>query len=764
MGSLDPQWIIPGTLGDYGTAILSLLATRPRTASVAPLSSAPASPGKRKVLISGAYARLGSPWPWDKNLPSYVFIRNTLSAMDVSDLPEVNLPSSNGGRADTMNFTTYDSTLGSIWSDSQYVNIPGVSDDRSPIGFWSQTFEYTNNAAYFQIASTKDDPGHTAGDPFLLASRENSLQVTVQSPANGAKLTESFRLDLQSSKPVTHLLYYSLDGATWTRLGAKLRGNQHRLTTSFLPPTDHLTLRIRSSDGFSTVVNTITGLSLNSSPQVVITEPRNSRVLSPVTLSALAGDASGRTLSDLNWSSSIDGNLGQGESLPAVTLSPGTHTLTCTLTLPTGQSASCHKEITVAASDSTVTDPCLTSNSLEVVSACLPPGILALNRTNLLHVTAFASTAAAEGFLRVYAQAPGAEEQLLTEIYLQLDQPRLTRTVPYRPTTTGDHRIRAVLFQTSPDANPANNEFAWTIPVQPVGISVTMDPPEALAAGAQWRIGDGSWNEVSAILPASDVQSVPALINFKPLPGWQTPMPYYVDKDLLGNMTFKAKYRLDQGSQPYISPVPASKFVGLDSYVTLSYYVSGRPTPKYFWYKDGQLLAGSNTASLRFPSVQLSNAGTYFLTASNTAGLFQSMPISLVITNAGMTFASWSQQWPGLGTASDDFDGDGIPNLLEYALGLNPTRADRQGLPSAGIHLENNVAYLTLAYTRPKQAADVTYSVLTTDHLGGDWDNPIPARNLSSVEVGEYLSITVGIPILPTTGLAGFIYLRVSRP
>jgi sugar lactone lactonase YvrE len=61
----------------------------------------------------------------------------------------------------------------------------------------------------------------------------------------------------------------------------------------------------------------------------------------------------------------------------------------------------------------------------------------------------------------------------------------------------------------------------------------------------------------------------------------------------------------------------------------------------------------------------------------------------------------------------DDPDLDGIPNLMEYALGLAPMTPNRTGLPAAQVSGSN----LTLTYKHAVN--DVTYTVLTTTDIAG---------------------------------------------
>ena len=74
---------------------------------------------------------------------------------------------------------------------------------------------------------------------------------------------------------------------------------------------------------------------------------------------------------------------------------------------------------------------------------------------------------------------------------------------------------------------------------------------------------------------------------------------------------------------------------------------------------------------------------------------------------------SWElTYWPTTAghSALDDFDHDGVPELLEEAFGLNPTIPDAAGLPQA----VNEGGYLTMAFTK---RAGVTYEVQSAGTL-----------------------------------------------
>ena len=73
---------------------------------------------------------------------------------------------------------------------------------------------------------------------------------------------------------------------------------------------------------------------------------------------------------------------------------------------------------------------------------------------------------------------------------------------------------------------------------------------------------------------------------------------------------------------------------------------------------------------------------------------------------------------------SNDSDGDGIPLLMEYALGLNPGIRSTAGLPVASVEGAN----LVLTYSRLASTTDIKVEVETSTSLQpGDWNVEVPA-------------------------------------
>ncbi len=120
------------------------------------------------------------------------------------------------------------------------------------------------------------------------------------------------------------------------------------------------------------------------------------------------------------------------------------------------------------------------------------------------------------------------------------------------------------------------------------------------------------------------------------------------------------------------------------------------------------------------------------------------------------TYAHWAADHPIASSPTADSDGDGYANLLEYALGLDPTAVD-SGVTPLTVDDES----LCLDYTRPRAVTDVTYQVEWADAIdSGDWSNAGVTQQILNDD-GMRRVVRVSLP----RGAAShrFVRLRVHK-
>lgn len=98
-----------------------------------------------------------------------------------------------------------------------------------------------------------------------------------------------------------------------------------------------------------------------------------------------------------------------------------------------------------------------------------------------------------------------------------------------------------------------------------------------------------------------------------------------------------------------------------------------------------------------------------------------------------------------------DFDLDGLPNLLEYAFGLNPTQGVSRALPVPQVNGSNYV----LSFTQPVGVSGVTY--------GAEWSTTLaPGSWVSIPNTGTAPQYTYSVPLSGNSQV--FVRLKVATP
>lgn len=117
-----------------------------------------------------------------------------------------------------------------------------------------------------------------------------------------------------------------------------------------------------------------------------------------------------------------------------------------------------------------------------------------------------------------------------------------------------------------------------------------------------------------------------------------------------------------------------------------------------------------------------------------------------------------------------DPDGDGLANIVEYALNLNPRQPARDGLPVLRLQIDpsDGLDYAVFEYRRRLGSPGVTYQLsVATDLTGVNWTTageqlaPLATRD-DGDGVTETVSVRFRLPVQQQP--AAFLRLQVSLP
>ena len=181
-------------------------------------------------------------------------------------------------------------------------------------------------------------------------------------------------------------------------------------------------------------------------------------------------------------------------------------------------------------------------------------------------------------------------------------------------------------------------------------------------------------------------------------------------------------------------------------------------------FTDGTAALGT-TYEYRIRATSAAGDSAWSLIVSVTAGGGTGHSTGL------MTYQSWLQDQRLATTPSDtgDLDRDGLPNLLEYALGLSANTADAVGKPTVALTRIGEENFLTLTFARRLDATGITLTVEVSDSAAGPWtdlDPLVPQHQAEAWPDNPELGWQTLVikDIVPAGGKAGrFIRLKVTR-
>ena len=231
-------------------------------------------------------------------------------------------------------------------------------------------------------------------------------------------------------------------------------------------------------------------------------------------------------------------------------------------------------------------------------------------------------------------------------------------------------------------------------------------------------------------------------------------------------------------SSPAITSSPPPSQVIVGSPYSFTFSASGNPSPSFSLQSGtlppGLTLSTAGVLSGTAGSVGACNYSNIVVAANNGYQPAAQQTFSLwMVTRADNYLSSFGLSGGNAGWLFD-YDGDGITNLMEYALQLDPTKASLSGLPAVVIKNYNGTNYLSITFTRWSPATDITYIVEGSSDLSA-WSQLAssvagsPASGAGFVrETGSAPSVAVEVrdtvALTSVSGQKRFLRLRVSSP
>jgi uncharacterized delta-60 repeat protein len=175
---------------------------------------------------------------------------------------------------------------------------------------------------------------------------------------------------------------------------------------------------------------------------------------------------------------------------------------------------------------------------------------------------------------------------------------------------------------------------------------------------------------------------------------------------------------------PVLTGAPAGATIASGASATLSVGAGGTAPLSYQWYRGdsgdtASPIAGATTASFTTPA--LTAWARYWVRVTNPYGTADSATALVKVTGGTMTVADWTAQ--GTLTAAQRAPlaspaGDGVTNLMKFALGVLPLESAEARLPvPVKISVAGVPVALALDFTINPHAQDVLYILEVSDNM-----------------------------------------------
>lgn len=218
----------------------------------------------------------------------------------------------------------------------------------------------------------------------------------------------------------------------------------------------------------------------------------------------------------------------------------------------------------------------------------------------------------------------------------------------------------------------------------------------------------------------------------------------------------------DPSVQPLnITGAPQAQVVTAGQNATFNVAVNGGTTLNFQWYKDNVIINNATNPYVTITNATFASAGNYKVTITSGADSTTSTPVSLTVTApTSITYGDWRSGYSLPIEQIDpdaDPDGDGLPNVVEYVLGTDPTQSNER--PKAQKTNVTGIDYPAVKIKRLKAASG--FDIVVEASMSLDFSTLVDTTLVGITDLGnglEEINVRINNPLINTSQ----VYFRIK--
>ncbi len=214
------------------------------------------------------------------------------------------------------------------------------------------------------------------------------------------------------------------------------------------------------------------------------------------------------------------------------------------------------------------------------------------------------------------------------------------------------------------------------------------------------------------------------------------------------------------------NPEPVNTFINQPFSLSVGWF--GGSTAIYQWYKNNDPITGATNQAYVVNAASAGDSGDYHVTVTTANNILTSAIAAVTVNNPQQSYEQWKA---GLGLIAGSFidpdqdpDGDGIPNVAEFAFGTHPLQGNGSAQkPKPVIANVSGTDYPAVQLIRNASAGGVNIIIEAAADV--NFNIPIDVTLMPTSNLGNGLEqITVRINTPFASNPAVFFHVKIAQP